>query len=179
MPRVKSSNIYRVEWADHNLDVTFKQKPDQDVPGETYRYFGVPESIYTLMIHAKSVGQYFNTWVKQTGYKYTKLENHQPPPQTVEQLEDDMEREKQELISFMEKKDLVRREMDEQGNERIIVTGDIAQEMIHSFLSLPERFQKNKVVIKNLVEVILKQNLNNNLKKFKQTLFEFAKEKQK
>lgn len=172
MPRVKSSNVYSVEWKNNNLDVTYKVNATTDLPGETYRYFGVPEGIYILCINAKSVGGYINTWVKQVGYKYEKVDKNEIITKEVEQEE---KTEVEDVIKYLEGKGLVRVELDDNQIQRVVVTGDIAHEIIHSFLTLPERLKKNKTALKRIVEGILKQNLD----PIPKALADYMKEKKK
>lgn len=172
MPRVKSSNVYSVDWKDSSLYVTYKLNTTSDEPGETYRYWPVPEGIYILALNAKSVGNYLSTWVKQVGYKYEKL------PKThaiAKQVEEEEKTEVEDLISYLQEKGLVRVELDENQVQRVIVTGDIAQEIIQSFVTLPERLKKNKATLKKIVESILRQNLD----PFPKALSDYMKERKK
>ncbi len=42
--------------------------------GREYHYFGVPEDIFVGLQSASSVGSYFNQYVKNAGYAYSKVE---------------------------------------------------------------------------------------------------------
>jgi hypothetical protein len=156
--RVKdSSNVYGLDWKDNNLDVTYKLNKNSDMPGETYRYFGVPEGIFILCLAARSKGEYLNTWVKQVGYRYEKLPQAHAIAKEVEKEES---AEVDEVIKYLEEKGLVRTELDDNMVRRVVVTGDIAHEIINSFVSLPERMKKSKNALRRIVEGILRQNLD-------------------
>lgn len=43
------------------------------VNGALYDYSGVPENVYQGLIHAASVGQYFNSAVKNAGYPFERI----------------------------------------------------------------------------------------------------------
>ena len=68
MTQVQSSNIAAVGWEDEVLEVTF-------IKGGKYRYNGVPEEIYKLLLNADSVGKAFHRYIrpKQHEYKYEKI----------------------------------------------------------------------------------------------------------
>ena len=68
MLKVVSSNVKAVGWEDEILEVEF-------IKGGRYRYTGVPESIYKLLLNADSVGKAFHRYIrpKQTEYKYEKI----------------------------------------------------------------------------------------------------------
>lgn len=64
--KLNSSNIAEADWANGKLTVTFKQGRS------TYEYDNVPESVFTEMTEASSVGSYFYHNIKGK-YNYRKL----------------------------------------------------------------------------------------------------------
>lgn len=64
----ESSNIKRWKYdADQEvLTVEFNY-------GAQYSYDGVPQRVIDVMAKAESTGKYFNSRIKQGGYKFTKL----------------------------------------------------------------------------------------------------------
>ena len=68
MTQVQSRNTAAVGWEDQVLEVTF-------IKGGKYRYNGVPEEIYKLLLNADSVGKAFHRYIrpKQHEYKYEKI----------------------------------------------------------------------------------------------------------
>ena len=68
MNQVQSSNVKAVGWEDEILEVEF-------IKGGKYRYNGVPEEIYKLLLNADSVGKAFHRYIrpKQNEYKYEKI----------------------------------------------------------------------------------------------------------
>ena len=65
MIRVASSNIYSVGYEDTVLYVRFNS-------GGLYAYFGVPEYVYSNMLHAPSKGGYLAAHVKGH-YRYQRI----------------------------------------------------------------------------------------------------------
>jgi hypothetical protein len=61
---VSSSNIEAVAYEEDTriLGLRFKG-------GGEYHYFSVPESVYSGLLSASSVGQYFDRHVKKAGYR--------------------------------------------------------------------------------------------------------------
>jgi hypothetical protein len=43
------------------------------VDGGVYQYFEVPSVVYAGLMSAPSHGKYFDAYVKQAGYRYTKI----------------------------------------------------------------------------------------------------------
>lgn len=68
MIAVQSSNVKALGWEKDVLEVEF-------VKGGKYRYNGVPEEIYTLLLNAESVGKAFHRYIrpKQHEYKYERV----------------------------------------------------------------------------------------------------------
>ena len=68
MINVESSNLQAVGYDDnHNiLVVEFKY-------GATYKYLSVDKSIFEALLMADSKGKYFDQYVKEAGYQYSKL----------------------------------------------------------------------------------------------------------
>ena len=68
MTKVQSSNISAVGWEEEVMEVEF-------VKGGKYRYSGVPEEIFKLLLNADSVGKAFHKHIrpKQHTYKYEKV----------------------------------------------------------------------------------------------------------
>lgn len=68
MTPVQSSNVKALGWEDEVLEVEF-------VKGGKYRYTGVPEEIYKILVNADSVGKAFHRYIrpKQHEYKYKKI----------------------------------------------------------------------------------------------------------
>ena len=62
---VASSNIYSVGYDDDILYVRFHS-------GGLYAYFGVPEYVYSNMLHAPSKGKYLHAHVKGH-YRYQRI----------------------------------------------------------------------------------------------------------
>lgn len=62
--KVSSSNVDAVAYDEgtKTLGVRFKG-------GGEYHYFSVPESVYSGLISASSVGQYFDRYVKRARYR--------------------------------------------------------------------------------------------------------------
>jgi KTSC domain len=154
--RVRSSTVYDVTWREGILYVTYNT-------GTVYKYFpNVPEIIYKTCITSPSVGKYLNKHVKGV-FKFEKLDET-PFIEAVDNnpfiLSFGMSKEQiEEAITLLEKKGLVKRESDEQGNERIIVTGDIAKEVID----------------RRIIEAILRQHLSTS--KIPKSIEEYLKEK--
>jgi hypothetical protein len=48
------------------LEVEFRK-------GGVYQYHGVPAEIYRQLIHAQSIGTYFNTFVREGGFTYARV----------------------------------------------------------------------------------------------------------
>lgn len=67
MISVLSSNIRAIGYdaAESMMDVAFTS-------GDTYRYFNVPEHIYTTFLHASSHGQFMNDYIRYN-YRYQKV----------------------------------------------------------------------------------------------------------
>lgn len=65
---VQSSNVKALGWEDEVLEVEF-------LKGSVYRYTGVPEEIFKLLLNADSVGKAFHKYIrpKQHEYKYKKI----------------------------------------------------------------------------------------------------------
>lgn len=65
---VISSNLLRVGYntSARILQVQFKN-------GMIYRYFEVPEFLYTDLITASSKGTFFDTHIKKGGYRYMRI----------------------------------------------------------------------------------------------------------
>lgn len=82
---VDSSQIESVGYdpATHVLEVEFVAKKD-GTPGAVYQYENVSQEIADQLVSAKSVGKYFNQFVKW-GFTYHKIE---PPKPKVEAAED-------------------------------------------------------------------------------------------
>lgn len=57
MPILKSSFLHRAEFKDGTLYLTFRN-------GRSYILLGVPIEHYEGLLHAKSAGRYFNTFLK-------------------------------------------------------------------------------------------------------------------
>ena len=57
MPLLKSSCIYRAEYSEGSLLLTFRN-------GRTYTLLGVPIEYYQGLLTAKSPGRYFNAFLK-------------------------------------------------------------------------------------------------------------------
>lgn len=57
MPKVSSTAFDRVEWTAGKLSIWFDK-------GGRYDYFGVPEHVYTGLLHAESKGRYFNQFIR-------------------------------------------------------------------------------------------------------------------
>lgn len=57
MPRVSSTAIDRVEWANNVLTIWFDS-------GGRYDYPGVPERLYLGLIAANSKGSFFNQYIR-------------------------------------------------------------------------------------------------------------------
>lgn len=68
MVPVQSSNVKALGWEDEVLEVEF-------VKGGKYRYTGVPEEIYNILLNADSVGKAFYRYIRprQHEYKYKKI----------------------------------------------------------------------------------------------------------
>ncbi len=63
--RVASSNIESIGFENNVLEVAFHS-------GSVYQYFGVPESVYLLLMAAPSKGEYLATYVKNR-YRYARI----------------------------------------------------------------------------------------------------------
>ena len=59
MPRVDSTAIVRIEWADDVLSVWFTSDPRR-----RYRYFEVPRTLYEAFLAAESKGAFFSDNVR-------------------------------------------------------------------------------------------------------------------
>lgn len=78
MPKVKSSMIEQIEWAaDPSSSRTgFGILYVMFIEGTSYKYYNVPKGIYEKLIDenvaGRSVGSFFDIYVKKAGYKYEK-----------------------------------------------------------------------------------------------------------
>lgn len=59
MPRVESTAIVRIEWADEVLSVWFTSDPSR-----RYMYFGVPRLVYDAFLTASSKGTFFANLIR-------------------------------------------------------------------------------------------------------------------
>lgn len=66
--RVSSSNIASVGYDSQMgiLEIEFQS-------GSVYRYYRVPQSHYQGLMRASSHGQYFDAYIKNSGYNYTRV----------------------------------------------------------------------------------------------------------
>ncbi|MEM7536424.1 MAG: KTSC domain-containing protein [Chloroflexota bacterium] len=66
---VSSSNLKSIgfEPQDRVLEVEFQN-------GAIYQYFGVPFFVYTSLLSTASPGTYFNTFVRDEGYHYERVD---------------------------------------------------------------------------------------------------------
>ena len=62
MIEVDSTAIERIGWETGMMDVHFKD-------GRSYRYYGIPESVYEEVLDADSIGRAFNIMIKDK-YEY-------------------------------------------------------------------------------------------------------------
>lgn len=113
MPKVKSSNVDEVEWMKGDLYVKF-------LSGETYKYLTVPKMLYIEMIDAKSVGKFLNEKIKER-YVYQKIAAMPENPEIAERMR--VVQQFEDIAVQLEKRGLVRREMDENQNTRWIAVG--------------------------------------------------------
>lgn len=121
---VRSSNIHEVTFTpqDHSegiLTVVFHS-------GATYCYDKVPYRMYKQMVVAESVGKYFEANIKKGGFKYTKMANERA---TSVVADDPLIQQFGDIVNFLEKKGIARREEDEHGNVRVIFNGEYAKEL--------------------------------------------------
>jgi hypothetical protein len=65
MTPVASSNIAAVGYENGDLYIAFRN-------GTVYRYFGVPQTVYTALMSAPSHGRFLNTYVRDF-YPYQRL----------------------------------------------------------------------------------------------------------
>ncbi|MBD2442754.1 KTSC domain-containing protein [Dolichospermum sp. FACHB-1091] len=65
---VSSSNIASIGYdAEHQiLEVEFSQ-------GSVYRYFNIPQSLYQGLMSASSHGNYFDKYIKKSGFTYKQI----------------------------------------------------------------------------------------------------------
>jgi KTSC domain len=123
--KVRSSMIREVEWEKDTLYILFNTD-------EAYEYYKVPVGIYQKLIVAHkngtSVGSFFDTYVKKAGYEYKKIDWATRRIDAIKNFDVY----KRTCINF-EKQGLMRREMDEDGNERILFTGELAGEQAKMF----------------------------------------------
>lgn len=65
---VKSSNLASVGYdaQTQTLEIEF-------LNGGIYQYFNVPNTVYTSLMAASSHGQYFDRYIKKSGYRYLKV----------------------------------------------------------------------------------------------------------
>ncbi|HSK71442.1 MAG TPA: KTSC domain-containing protein [Pyrinomonadaceae bacterium] len=65
---VSSSNIVSIGYDSNSmiLEVEFKNS--------VYRYYGIPEYIYTELMSAESHGKYLDANIKKAGYDYERIE---------------------------------------------------------------------------------------------------------
>jgi len=56
--RVNSNAISQVAYSNGILYIVFRES------SECYQYSGVPASVYTGLVTARSIGQYFNQWIR-------------------------------------------------------------------------------------------------------------------
>lgn len=66
--RVSSSSLASVAYdaTSSTLEVEFQN-------GSVYRYFDVPETTYSELMRAESVGRHFAEHVKEAGFRYERL----------------------------------------------------------------------------------------------------------
>lgn len=110
MPTVESTNIAKVEWIAGHLYVLFHS-------GDTYKYLHVPRMTYLNLLDAKSKGEFLNKIIKPK-YGFQKVDGI---PMTEEMIKrQNLLKSFDEITISLEKRGLVRREMDEHGNQRVI-----------------------------------------------------------
>src|SRR5919108_1785122 len=118
---VKSSNIKEVQWEEVNgqgqLEIKFNS-------GKIYRYYGVPKGIYEKLISAPSIGRFFNIYIQDVGYKYEVIGYDLPR---------DLFRQMENAVAVLEKEGLAIRELDDQGNPRVVFLGEYAKELAEKF----------------------------------------------
>jgi hypothetical protein len=70
MPYVQSSALVNVSYDDagHTLRAKFRET------GRTYLYRGVPRTLYDELIHADSIGAYFNSHIRDR-FDFEELKN--------------------------------------------------------------------------------------------------------
>ncbi len=122
---VESSMIDAVDYHENKqeFDVVFKN-------GDIYRYFEVPKGIYEKFMLAKSKGQFLSAFVIKAGYRYEKIGN-----EASQEVPVDMTKMMTSVfkgsLDMMESAGLARREMDENGNVRIILIGEYVKEVLN------------------------------------------------
>jgi hypothetical protein len=69
--RVKSSSVASIGYDAESsvLEVEF-------LSGSVYQYFKVPEKTFKGILKAKSVGKYFERYIKKAGFRYSELKQH-------------------------------------------------------------------------------------------------------
>ena len=127
--KVNSTNLAWVDWTEvkggiGTLEVIFRS-------GDNYLYKRVPKGIYEKLLAASSKGKFFDQFVVKAGYDYTKvIPPHKIPEDpggdTLPPSQVDILR---SAFSDLEKKGMVKREQDEQGNIRIVLVGEITKEL--------------------------------------------------
>ena len=68
MQSVTSTNISEIgyDYESATLRIIFLKG------GMCYEYYSVPEEVYTGLMNASSIGQYFDSNIRKAGYSYTK-----------------------------------------------------------------------------------------------------------
>ena len=74
--QVESSNLYSIGYDSESetLEIQFRAKGESEnpIPGDVYRYFEVPFSVWTEFKETESKGKYFHTYIRNGGYRFEK-----------------------------------------------------------------------------------------------------------
>lgn len=109
MPEVMSSNVKQVEWRFGQLYVQYIASQ------AIYRYKDVPHVMYRALLDAESKGKYLNEKIKPY-FDFTKVTEIPEEPTEKEKLLKAFN----EIVVELAKNGLVRYELDEEGNARIV-----------------------------------------------------------
>jgi len=120
---VESSMISAIGYDEkqQHLYVQFKT-------GDIYRYKEVPIGIYQKLSVAPSKGQFLSAFVVKAGYEYEKLGN--TFDQQLPKVEEVTGEFKKKVLQSLVEAGLAKWEMDEQGNPRIVLTGEAVKEAL-------------------------------------------------
>jgi KTSC domain len=146
--KVTSSNIEAIGWNEGSLFIRFKNE-------DVYKYEEVPHLFFREMLEGSadekfSVGKYFNEKIKRGGYKYSKLgeEFKEDEPTSTEIV--------QQVLQQLLDGGVAHLEQDEQGNQRVAVSGEVVKSLIGKITKKEPEYQVASTGVRGSGKVELK-----------------------